>query len=129
MKLYREINTSAGPVVDTNYTRALFEATLKYLQPPTEKQTLTGAGTVDLDKLHTWLSAASGTYAVTLPNGTVEHEEHWIFFTAAGSTATFNVSGTFRNWTTLTFDANGTSALLKWVNGKWDFVMGTARPA
>ena len=112
-------------MVNTTYTRAMYEATHHYMQPATEYQQLTGNGTVDLDKLHCRLNAAAGAYSVALPNGNEEHEEQWILFVGTGGT--FNVSGTFRGFTSLQLEVLADSALLKWIAGKWTFVAGTAR--
>jgi hypothetical protein len=123
-KKYRERNTTAGPVVNTSYTRAMFEATLGYDKPATEYQQLTASGTIELDKYHIRLNAAVGNFTVVLPDGTEEHEEQYIFNVGVGGS--WLITGSFRGFTGLQFDTVGQSATLKWVASKWHMVGGNA---
>lgn len=123
MKKYSE---SAVTVPETNYTRAMYLSTLENLKRATEVQSLTGAGTVDLDKATCVMNAVTGAYVVTLPNGVDENEQQKLVFIGTGGT--FEVRGTFYNFTKVIFDTNGRSADLWWSNGKWVLVGGTALP-
>jgi hypothetical protein len=122
---YQKISTHS-PVLSLDYEQADFEDTLRYLQPVDEKETLTAAGAASLDYLVSHLSAAAGTYAITLDDGTVEGEEKHFFH--VGSGGTFNVSGSgsgkFWDWTTFVFTVFGRSGYLRWTGGKWLLVGG-----
>ena len=121
-KSYNRIHTA---VPMTNYQKAEFEAHLEQLGPTTISQTLTGSGAASIDYLRTLLHAAIGTYAVTLAAGSEEGEVKELFHIGTGGT--FNVSGTFQDFTTLQFDTVSRSAWLVWVNSKWVMVAGNAR--
>ena len=127
-KKYFEINTAEGRVDAVDYTQTEYEATQKYQKPATDYQELTGAGTISHDYAVTRLQSASGgPFAVVLPPGTDENETKEIYF--RGSGGSFVVSGTFWDWSTLTFNTIGRSAVLKWVDGKWMLIGGNCTAA
>lgn len=120
----KNYNRLSAAIPATNYTKAQFETDLKELGPTTLYENLTGAGALSLDYKVSHLNQTSGSYAMTLPDGIEEGEEKEIYHVGTGGT--FTLTGTFQDWTTLTFSTIGRSAKLIWVNGKWVFVWGTA---
>jgi hypothetical protein len=114
-----------SPVPDCGFGKEMFLESERYLKPTVDKQVITGNGVISGDSYHVHLEAVAGSWVVHLPDGTTEHEEQWIFHTGTGGS--FNVRGSFLWGGGLQFDAGGTSALLKWVKNRWEFVMGTAR--
>lgn len=119
-----EINTSEGAVGLLTMSRAQFIAALECLNHSSEVETLTGAGAVSLAVKTTRLDKASGTAAITIASGTVEGMEKAIVFVTVGGSGQFTLTGTFWDWTTLSFDVNGRTAILQWRAGKWLLVAG-----
>ncbi len=90
--------------------------------------TRTGAGAVAVDKPVTFLSNSSGASALTIGNGTNGQIKILICTVMGGGSMKFTSQSNVQlgGGTILTFDAVGESAILMYVNSKWQFLSGTA---
>lgn len=86
-------------------------------------QVLTGAGAVDVTSDMTHV-VTTGADALTLADGVEGQEKHIVMITDGGN-GTLTPSN-LGNGTNLTFDDVGDSAFLKFTNGNWYFMGGTA---
>jgi hypothetical protein len=83
----------------------------------------TGAGAISPFTIQTNI-VTTGTDAITLADG-VEGTEKFILMTVDGGTGTLTPTNAY-NFVSLTFNDVGDSAHLRFMNGKWVFIGGTA---
>lgn len=96
-------------------------------------QTLSEAGAVDLNCDTTYLDAVDGAtgepFAITLADGNYRRQIkriHVLPERVAQGTAEWNLTGNFAGFTSLTFDADGYTAVLEWVDTAWVMIGGNA---
>lgn len=87
-------------------------------------QTLAGAGAVDVVNETTFI-ATTGANALTLANCVEEGQTKYLVMTVDGGDGTLTPTNLY-NGTTITFNDVGDSAFLKFMNGEWVFMGGTA---
>lgn len=100
-------------------------------------QTIFGADTVILTMDTTYLRQAAvtgpnntpqGPFAVAMPDGNYLRQFKRIYIPsdAIATTATFNLSGHFAGFTSLTFNTIAQSAVLEWDGAAWQLIGGNA---
>ena len=129
------VDPTPGVVAKTgvNTSQAIGYETLRQnLENNTAYQTLTGAGNV-LNNCHvTYLSAASGNYALTMDVGVDDGQEKIIILANPVTTAVFTLTAGFLDYNTITFAQGSRCAVLRWVGGSiqlWTLVGGNAQGA
>ena len=91
--------------------------------------TRTGAGAVGVTTPVTFLSNSSGASALTIGNGTNGQIKILVCTVMGGGSMAFTSQSNIQlggGGTTLTFDSVGETAILMYVNSKWQLLAGTA---
>lgn len=97
-------------------------------------QTIKGTGSVDLMSDTTLLVATVNNppkpISVTLPNGNFQRQMKRIYIPGdqIANSESFNVTGKYAGYDTLTFNQLGFSAVLEWDGATWQIIGGNATP-
>lgn len=123
-------DSAAGVIAKTgvNTSEAIgYETLRERIENNTAYQTLTGAGAINVTSHVTYLSATSGSYALTIANGSYDGQEKVVILTNNVTTAEFALTATMLDWNVLTFKQGSRSAILRWIGGSvaaWCLVGG-----
>lgn len=95
-------------------------------------QTMTEDGAVSLttDVTYLKIGAGAGGKAITLPDGNYKRQIKRVMIPGDQiyDTATWTMTVTGAGFTSMVFDATGTSAVLEWDGAAWQMIGGNATP-